>query len=236
LSQSQRSSFLSLVLSFLTIFSINKYDVGELKGVLCRIRLTDYTYINKRPYRMDSVTQAKLDELLECLLKYGIIQNSTSNYSSPVTLVDKKDEPGEKSRLCVDLRDLNDRAIPERYPFPRIDDLLDSLKGAKYFTCLDITSGFYHIAVHPEDRHLTAFSTVNNLFEWRRMTFGYKNAPAIFQSAIHNILRQYSLTTFAANYLDDTIIFSETFEQHMEHVRLVLQAMLESGIKLKASK
>src|SRR5699024_2695927 len=115
--------------------------------------------------------------------------------------------------------------ITECHPLPLMEDIKDRLLGAVIFTTLDVASGFHHILVAPEDRYKTAYSTQNGHYEWVRMPFGLKNAPAIFQRALANILAKHGLTKFSVNYIDDVLVFSRSFEEHLEHLRLVFEAM-----------
>ena len=164
-----------------------------------------------------------------------MIQPSISPYSAPVTLVSKKDE-GEKSRLVVDFRALNKITIVDSYPFPRIEDIIDKLHGSKIFTTLDISSGFWYVQMKSENVHKTAFSTQSGHHEFLVCPFGFRNSPAIFQRAIFRILEKNKLTKFAHNYLDDIMVHSRNFEEHLTHLRAVFQAMRREEVKFKLSK
>ena len=125
--------------------------------------------------------------------------------------------------------------IADNYPFPRIDDILDKISEAKIFSVFDISSGFWHVSMSPDDISKTAFVTMNDHFEWLVMPFGFRNSPAIFQRIIYTILRKHKLD-FAHNYLDDILIHSKTLEEHLRHVESFLEAVIAEGIKLKLSK
>ena len=216
-------------------FAQTKGEVGQVRNDKCYINLENNIPINQKPYRTSVVDQKRIDAQVNDLLERNLIRRSTSDYSFPVVLVNKKDE-GEKSRLCVDFRKLNTITIPERYPMPNIKDIEDRLLGAKIFATLDISSGFHHIPVAEEDRRKTAFVTMHEHFEWNVMPFGLKNAPAIFQRIVYNILKRNGLTEFAHNYIDDIIIFSKSEEDHLVHVEKVLAAVQRENLKLKLSK
>ena len=172
--------------------------------------------------------KVQLDELLE----KKFIQPSVSPYGAPVLFSKKKNG---KLRLCVDYRALNDQTVKNRYPIPRADDLLDQLRGAKYFTSLDMTSGYHQIPIAQEDRHKTAFRTRYGSFEFLVMPFGLTNAPATFQAWMNSILAPY-LDTFVIVYLDDILIFSKTEEEHKQHVQMVLDTLTQHSAYLNLSK
>lgn len=150
-------------------------------------------------------------------------------------LADKTDEE-TKTRLCIDYRKLNQITIPDSHPFPRIEDIFDRIYGAKYFTTLDVTWGFWHIPICPKDIQKTTFVTMDGHFEWTVLPFGYRNAPPIFQRVIQHILFKYDLGEFTKNYYDDIIIYSSSFEKHLEHIELVFEALTKERVKLKLSK
>ena len=172
--------------------------------------------------------KAQLDELLE----KKFIQPSASPYGAPVLFAKKKNG---KLRLCVDYRALNDQTVKNKYPIPRTDDLLDQLQGARYFTSLDLTSGYHQIPIRPEDRCKTAFRTRYGSFEFLVMPFGLTNAPATFQAWMNTILGPY-LDSFVIVYLDDILIYSKTEEEHEKHVEMVLDTLSKNKAFLQLSK
>ena len=121
------------------------------------------------------------------LLAKGLIRESTSPWAAPVTLADKAD--GTR-RLCIDYRRVNQKTIPDKQPTPYIADLLEKFQGSKFFTKLDMASGYWQVAMHPDDIHKTAFVTPDGHYEWLVLPFGLKNAPATFHRIVQNILRR----------------------------------------------
>ncbi|GFX27864.1 retrovirus-related Pol polyprotein from transposon 17.6 [Trichonephila clavipes] len=146
----------------------------------------------------------------------------------------KKDE-GKRSRLCIDYRKLNEITRKDSTPVPLIDFVIDNLTHAKFFSTLDLTSGYWHIKIHEKDAEKLAFTTNFGLYEWLRLPFGWKNSPAVFQRTIRQILQKYQLT-FALNYFDDIIIFSQSWEEHLTHLDTIFQICKKENIKLKKSK
>ena len=138
-------------------------------------------------------------------------------------------------RLCVDYRQLDSKTITDRHPIPRIQDILDGFAGQKWFSTLDQGKAYHQGFMHPSSRHLTAFVTTWGLFEWLRIPFGLKNAPCKFQRYMETVLNDYR-DKFCVPYLDDVIVYSATFDDHVDHVGKVLRKLRESGEKLKARK
>jgi hypothetical protein len=159
----------------------------------------------------------------------GLIRPSYSEFGSPILFVRKADG---SLRLCIDYRGLNAVTRKYAYPLPRVDDTLDELKDANFYTHLDLASGFWQIRVRDQDIHKTAFQTHDGLMEWVAMPFGLCNAPATFQRMMNDILRN-SLHKFVTVDLDDVCIYNRTMEEHLKHLRLVLQRFKEEGLKFR---
>jgi len=166
------------------------------------------------------------------LLKHGLIEPSSSPYGAPVLFVGKKDG---SLRMCIDYRALNKITVKNKYPLPRIDQLLDSLSGAKAFTSLDLQSGYHQIRITPEDVAKTAFRTPFGHYQFKVLSFGLTNAPATFQAAMNNMLRPH-LNKFVVVYIDDILIFSKTIEEHQEHVKQALDLLRVNKFHIELKK
>ena len=174
--------------------------------------------VKKRQYRLSPLERAELERQIVYMSQMGWIQKSTSPWGSPVTFAPKE---GGGLRLCVDLRGVNQLTIRNRTPLPRIDDLLDNVQGARVFSALDLAAGYHQIPLSPEERERTAFFGTNDLWEYTVLPFGLANAPAVFSSAMGRVFEKY-LNKFVLVYLDDILIYSQTPEDHLEHIKLVL--------------
>ena len=144
-------------------------------------------------------------------------------------------EKDRSTRFCVDYRKVNSVTRKEAYPLPRVDDTLDTLAGAKWFTTLDLVSGYWQVEVHVDDEEKTAFCTSDDLFEFKVMPFGLCNAPATFQRLMDMILAGLQWTTCLV-YLDDVIVLGCTFIEHLDHVEAVFSRLREANLKLQPFK
>ncbi|XP_052723068.1 uncharacterized protein LOC108318967 [Vigna angularis] len=188
--------------------------------------------ISVQPYRMPPVELAELKTQIEELMDRQFIGPSVSPWGAPVLLVKKKDG---SSRLCIDYRQLNKLTIKNKYPLPRIDDLLDQLHGAAVFSKIDLRSGYHQIRVKEEDIQKTAFRSRYGHYEYVVMPFGVTNAPAVFMEYMNRIFRPY-LDKFVVVFIDDILIYSKTQDEHEEHLRIVLGVLREKELYAKLSK
>ena len=188
--------------------------------------------VKQRDYRRGASENATLKELLDQMLREGQIRPSTSPWASPVLLVKKSDGSW---RFCVDYRALNAATKKNSYPLPDITTCLDQLHGARFFSSLDLRSGYHQIRMEPKSVPYTAFTTRYGSYEFLVMPFGLCNAPATFQSTMNSLLRPY-IDNFLLVYLDDILIYSQSFEQHKSHVRTVLDTLRRAQFYCKPSK
>lgn len=224
-----------LIKKYEHIFAKNKFDVGKVKSREAEIKLIEEKFISARPYKCSIPDEQEIIRQIKELLKAGLIEESDSPYSSPVTLAYKK-EDDRKSRLCIDFRKLNKIIIPESQPFPTITDIIDKVVNCKYFAVLDINSAFWGISLKKEDREKTSFITNYGKFQFKVLPFGLKNAPAIFQRILSGIIRRNNLDEFCINYIDDILIFSKNWDEHIQHIERFFTIITIEGFKLKLSK
>lgn len=233
--KNQKSEINRLVEKYKFIFAKDKYDIGTVRDYEARIDLLVDKYCSKRPYRCTLEDKIEIEEQISKLLDKNLIEESYSPFAAPVTLVFKK-EDNKKSRLCIDFRDLNKIVVPQAQPFPLIDDLVTKTRNCKFFSTLDINSAFWSIPLRIEDKKKTAFVTQEGHYQWTCLPFGLKTSPEIFQRILSNILRKYKLTNIAVNYIDDLLIFSKSFPDHINHLTQLLEAIKKEGFRLKFTK
>ncbi|CAF1257181.1 unnamed protein product [Rotaria sordida] len=171
-------------------------------------------------------------EQTQKLLERGQIEESTSPWSSPIVLVKKKDKT---MRFCIDYRRLNAITIKDAFPLPRIDEIFDQLSDATYYTKFDFKSGYFQVPLSKEDRPKTAFSTRDNHYQFTVLPQGITNGPATFQRVINHILGP-TRWKHALAYIDDVIIYSKTFEEHLSHLNEICQILKNARFRLNPEK
>ncbi|XP_028237026.1 uncharacterized protein LOC114416364 [Glycine soja] len=220
---------------------LTKYDVlFQPSPTLPPPRPTDHhihllplsTPVNVRPYCYPHFQKQEIELQVDSMLQKGLIQPSTSPFSSPVLLVKKHDGSW---RFCVDYRALNSLTVKDRFLIPTIDELLDELGGAQCFSKLDLLQGYHQIRMHSEDIPKTAFRTHHGHYEFRVMPFGLCNAPSSFQATMNLIFRPF-LRRFVIVFFDDILIYSSSFDDHLHHLDLTFQVLLDNHFVLKKSK
>ena len=190
-------------------------DFGRTSLVQHRIDVGDSATIRAPFRRVPLAKQAEVDRMVEEMKEQGVIEPSHSPWSSPIVLVKKKDG---STRFCVDYRRVNDVTEKDSYPLPRIDDTLDTISGSRWFSTLDLKSGYWQVEVHPNDREKTAFSVGSGLWQFTVMPFGLFNAPATFERLMESILRALHWKTCVV-YLDDVIVLGRSFEEQYSNLK-----------------
>ena len=188
--------------------------------------------VSKPPYRMSASESQEVERQLADYLARGFIRPSTLPWASPILLV--KNKYGSM-QMCIDYRGLNAITIKNKYPLARVDELFDQLHGARYFSKIDLHSGYHQVPIQIEDIAKMAFRTKFGHYEFLVMPFGLTNAPATFMTLMDGVLRPY-LGKFVVVFLDDILIFNKTEEEHIEHLRLVFEKLRTQALYAKQSK
>ncbi len=221
-----------ILTKYASVFSETDDDIGRTGIIRHRINTGDATPVKQPIRRTPLHLTPEVDKQIDEMLNKNVIQPSTSPWSSGIVLVTKKD--GSK-RFCIDYRKLNDATVKDSYPLPRIDDTLEQLAGAKWFSCLDLNSGYWQVEVQEEDRPKTAFNSRRGLYEFRVMPFGLCNAPATFERLMETVLAGLHWQ-ICLIYLDDIIIHGHDFQSMLANLDSCVGQTRGSGAQTKAQK
>ena len=213
-------------------FSLAEDDNGRTSLARHTIDVGDARPIKQAPRPVPLASREVASQEVQRMLRQGVIEPSNSPWSSPVVLVKKKDG---STRFCVDYRRLNEVTKKDSHPLPRIDLTLDALSGARWFSTLDLKSGYWQLEVHPEDREKTAFSLGGGLWQFSVLPFGLCNAPATFERLMEMVLQDL-LGKGVLVYLDDVIVYAPTLDQEFRLLETVFQRLREAGLKLHPKK
>ena len=173
-----------------------------------------------KAYRIPQAMKQKVQDEIDNMLKLGIIEETNSAYASPIVAVTK---PNGDIRLCVNYKPLNKITVTDPYEMPRIDEILDDVAHAKYISTLDLTKGFYQVPLDPEAKAKSAFVAFGRQYAYNFLPFGMVNANATFQRLVDEVLRD--CKSYCCQYIDDVAIFSNSWEEHLQHVETVLDKL-----------
>ena len=235
LSMEQGEDLLAMLCEHHDAFSLEEYERGETDSIEMEIHTGDAAPRKVPARRMPFAVRQEVAKQLRDMQQASVIQPSSSPWASPVVIVRKKDGT---YCFCVDYRALNAVTKADTFPLPRVDDILDQLGDSRFFSTLDLASGYWQVRVDPGSMEKTAFVTPHGLYEFRVMPFGFTNGPAVFQRLMARVLSGLNPEDgpdFVSVYID-ILIFSWMLEEHLEHLRLVLQRILSAGLKLKPTK
>ena len=232
LSEREQEQLFQLLVEYSDIFASSSMDLGHTDKLQHPINTGDARPIRQRIRRLPPHRREEVSKLLDDMLKKDIIQPSDSPWASPIVLVTKKNG---STRFCVDYRKLNAATRKDAYPLPRIDDTLDTLGNSKWFSTLDLISGYWQVQVDPRDREKTAFSTPDGHFEFKVLPFGLCNAPATFQRLMDLVLSGLQWSRCLV-YLDDVIIVGKDFAEHLQNLQAVFRRLQSAGLKLQPAK
>lgn len=237
LNDEEKESLLQVLGDFLYQFHLPDDKLGTTSLLTHKIITVDEKPIQMKQYRYPQTLKEEINRQVKDLLEKGIIQPSKSPYSSPLWIVPKKSGPnGEKKwRMVIDYRALNEKTVGDAYPLPRITEILEQLGGSKYFSVLDLASGFHQITLHPDSKAKTAFNTPHGHAEFNRMPFGLKTAPSSFQRMMDMALSGLQGTELFV-YMDDIVIYADSLDTHTRKLRALLNKLKQAGLALQPEK
>lgn len=205
---------------------LGNYDVKV------EIRMKENTTpVSLPPFPASPAKREVIDKQMDSWIKLGVIEPSRSPWAAPVFIVYRNNKP----RMVIDLRKFNESVIPDEFPLPKQEDILQALSGAQWLTTLDALAGFTQLTMSDSASEKLAFRTHRGLWQFRRMPFGYRNGPSVFQRVMQNVLAPF-LWIFALVYIDDIVVFSLTFEDHLKHLKEVFKAISRANITLSPPK
>ena len=232
LSGQEQTEARSLLQRYSSVFAAHDGDLGCTNLIAHDIPLLDDIPVRQRHRRIPPSDYETVKAHINQLLESQVVRESSSPYASPIVIAKKKDG---SLRMCVDYRLLNSRTRKDSFPLPRIEESLDALAGAQWFSTLDLASGYHQVPVSEQSRPKTAFCTPFGLFEWNRMPFGLCNAPSTFQRLMQRMFGDQQCQSLLL-YLDDIVVYSSSVTQHLQRLEVVLSRLHKEGLKAKLEK
>lgn len=222
----------TLLCEYVDIFALDPSELGVSNLDTHSIDTTDHLPIRQPPRRTPFALREQIEDMVGKMLEQGVTEPSHSPWASPVVLVQKKDG---SSRFCVDYRRLNSITKMDVFPLPRIDETLDLLSNAKFFSTLDLAAGYWQVKMDPHSKEKTAFSTTNGLYQFKVMPFSLCNAPAACQRLMEMVLAGLARKSCMV-YLDDILVIGTTFEEHVNNLTDVFERLRQAELTLKSQK
>lgn len=232
LSNEEKDKVVRLIQKHDSTFSKDDFDVGLCSKIPHKIQQTDNQPVRQSYRRIPPHQLSEVRELLQKLTEQGVIRQSNSPYASPIVLVKKKDG---SLRMCIDYRQLNAKTIKDSFPLPCIEESLEALRGAQYFSSLDLAHGYHQVVMDKESVEKTAFRVPFGLFEYTRMPFGLVNAPGTFQRVMESCLGDLNLSELLI-HLDDILVYSDSVKDQIARLDKVLTRLGDFGLKVKGKK
>lgn len=231
-----QNDLMPLCLSYADIFALKDDKMSVNNFYEQKFRMVDSSPVYVKNYRLPHTQKDEINRQVQNLLDNDLIEPSTSNFNSPLILVPKKSIDNEKAyRMCVDYRAVNRKLIADKFPLPRIDDILDNLGRAKHFSVIDLFSGFHQVPIHPNSRDITAFSTDKGSFRWKVLPFGLSVAPNSF-SRMMSIAFSGLEPNKAFLYIDDVIITGCSKNHHLRNLKEVFDIMRSHNLRINTYK
>ena len=228
----QKDEIKKVIMNNVGSFSTKSEPLGLIHGEQHEIHTEEGKVSYVPQYRQPQSIRQKIEDMADDLLNRGVVRRCNSEWNSPILLVTKKDGT---SRFTVDLRGVNAITKNRVHPIPKISETLDSLANAKYFSTLDAKSGYWQLKLRDEDQEKTAFRTATKTLCFSRMPFGLKTASFSFQNILNKVLRD-ALGVYSVIYIDDVVIYSDSFDEHIDHLDKVLKMMTKAGVKMSLNK
>ena len=231
-SSEQRQRLIQLLVQHKNVLSLDKFDIGLTEEIKVRIDTGNQDPVKQPAYKSNLKQKRIIETELNQLVKHGIVEASSSPWSSPVVLIKKKDNT---LRFCIDFRKINKITKKDAYPLPRIDEIIESIGNSRYFSTIDLASGYWQVPIDPRHKAKTAFSTHKGLYEFNVMPFGLTNGPATFQRLMDRVLNRLTWHQCLV-YIDDIIVFSNSFDEHLTRLGNVFECLANANLKLKLNK
>ena len=232
INEEQQERIRTLLKEYQDLFATNPKNPGQTIITKHNIDVQGITPIKQKMYRTNPIEDEVINREVNQMLENGIIRKSKSPWASPVVLIPK---PDGSIRFCIDYRKLNAKTKKDVYPLPNITDTIESVRGKKYFTSIDLAAGYWQVEVEEDDKEKTAFICKQGLFEFNIMPFGLSNAPSTFQRMMDEVIRECDVEMIR-DYIDDILVASETFEEHIEDLRKLFEVLRKKHLKMKLSK